>query len=208
MSDLLFEIGTEELPAGYIEPALQQLRQGFEAKMMEQGVAHGLIRTLATPRRLTLIVEDLAQYQHDWHEEIMGPSVKAAYDNAGKPTKAAQGFARSKGATAEDLQVVETAKGEYLVLVRENKGQPVSELLPDILKKLVVDISFPKTMRWGSNSLSFARPIQWLLALNGSTIVDVELEGIQASNTSGGHRFLNNYPVKIKKAKKQCTAEH
>ncbi|MFN2353879.1 MAG: glycine--tRNA ligase subunit beta [Desulfopila sp.] len=200
MSNLLFEIGTEELPAGYIEPALQQLRQGFEAKMMEQGVAHGLIRTLATPRRLTLIVEDLAQYQHDWHEEIMGPSVKAAYDNEGKPTKAAQGFARSKGATAEDLQVVETAKGEYLVLVRENKGQPVSELLPDILKKLVVAISFPKTMRWGSNSLSFARPIQWLLALNGSTIVDVELEGIQASNTSGGHRFLNNYPVKINDA--------
>jgi len=200
MSNLLFEIGTEELPAGYIEPALQQLRQGFRAKMLELGVTYGLIRTLATPRRLTLIAEDLAEYQEDWREEIMGPSVKAAYDKDGKPTKAAQGFARSKGATAEDLQVVETPKGEYLVLVRENKGQPVSELLPDILKKLIVDISFPKAMRWGSNSLSFARPIQWLLALNDSTVIDFELEGIQSSNTSGGHRFLNNYPVRINDA--------
>lgn len=200
MSNLLFEIGTEELPAGYIEPALQQIRQGFEAKMMELGVAHGVIKTPATPRRLTLIVEDLAEYQEDWREEIMGPSVQAAYDSEGKPTKAAQGFARSKGAAVEDLQVVETSRGEYLVLVRENKGQPVTALLPDILKQLIVDISFPKAMRWGGNTLSFARPIQWLLALNGSTIIDFELEGIQASNTSGGHRFLNNYPVKINDA--------
>lgn len=200
MSNLLFEIGTEELPAGYIEPALQQLRQGFLAEMTELGVTHGPIRTLATPRRLALIVEDLAEYQEDWREEILGPSVKAAYDNEGKPTKAAQGFARSKGATAEDLHVVETPKGEYLMLVRENKGQSVSKLLPDILKKLIVDISFPKAMRWGSGSLSFARPIQWLLALNGSTIIDFELEGIQSSNTSGGHRFLDNHPIRINDA--------
>jgi glycyl-tRNA synthetase beta chain len=197
MSNLLFEIGTEELPAGYIEPALAQLRDKFMVKAVELKISHGEIKTMATPRRLALIVLDLAEKQEDIREEVMGPSTKAGLDREGKPTKAALGFAGSKGATADDLQVVATPKGDYLMLVREMRGQNVQDLLPTILRQMLVELSFPKSMRWGNNASSFARPIQWLLALNGNAVVHFEHEGIATSNTSRGHRFLNNYQISI-----------
>ncbi|MBM9603146.1 glycine--tRNA ligase subunit beta [Desulfopila inferna] len=197
MSNLLFEIGTEELPAGYIEPALAQLREKFTVKASDLRISHGEIRTMATPRRLTLIVEDLAGKQKDMREEIIGPSAKAGLDAEGKPTKAALGFAGSKGASPDDLQIVATSKGDYLMLVREVPGQEVQELLPDILHQLIVELSFPKSMRWGGNSSSFARPIQWLLALNGGEVVKFKHEDIETSNISRGHRFLNNYEIAI-----------
>ncbi len=200
MSHLLFEIGTEELPAGYIEPALAQLQEKFAAKADDKKIAHGQIATMATPRRLTLVVHDLAEKQDDIKEDIMGPSVKAGFDENGEPSKAALGFARSKGAAAEDLKVVSTPRGEYLMLSREIAGRQTLDLLPDMLQKLLLELSFPKSMRWGSNTHSFARPIQWLVALYGNVLVNFSHEGITASNSSRGHRFLNNYEISLENA--------
>ncbi|MGL1931249.1 MAG: glycine--tRNA ligase subunit beta [Desulfotalea sp.] len=192
MHDLLFEIGTEELPAGFQAPALKQLKEIFTNKTGELKIAHGDIATYATPRRLAILVRDLVEKQDDVKEELLGPSTKAGLDSDGNYTKAAQGFARSKGATPEDLVVVETSKGDYLQLTRERKGEETATLLPTILKGLITELSFAKSMRWGSNTNTFARPIQWLLALFGDDIVSVEHNGVVAGNTSRGHRFMDN----------------
>lgn len=192
MSDLLFEIGTEEIPAGYLNPALQQFEQRFVHYAKEQNLDYEAVKTLGTPRRLILSVKGLVEFQEDKLEEIMGPSKAAGFDQDGNPTKAAMGFAKSKGADVADLQVVETEKGEYLMLKREVKGQQTLDLLPQILLALINDISFPKSMIWGDHTNHFARPVQWILALFGSTVVPVSYTGLESSNTTRGHRFLAN----------------
>lgn len=197
MRDLLFEIGTEEIPAGYLEPAYAQIKQKFSQKAKELRITHGDIKVLGTPRRLTLIVRDLVEKQEDVKEELLGPSKKAAYDGDGNFTKAAQGFARSKGVAPEDLKVVDTPKGEYLMLVREVVGGETAGLLPAVFDSIIGEISWPKSMRWGANRLTFARPIQWILALFGSDVISFEHEGISSSNLTAGHRFHENsfFPV-------------
>jgi glycyl-tRNA synthetase beta chain len=192
MSTLLFEIGTEEIPAGFLQPALKQLQDNFIKKAAELSLTLGSVRALGTPRRLVLMVDGLVDRQPDSREEILGPSAKAGLDNEGKPTKAAQGFARSKGADVADLKVVKTDKGDYLILVREVQGKQTKDLLPELLQQLILELSFPKSMKWGSNSNTFARPIQWLLALHGSSVIHFSHDGIAASNISRGHRFMAN----------------
>lgn len=190
MRDLLFEIGTEEIPAGYLDPALNQLEALFARRAAELKIGHGEIKVMGTPRRLTLIVRNLVERQDDRREELLGPSKKAAFDAEGNMTKAAVGFARSKGADVSALEVVTTAKGDYLMLVREMQGKSTMQLLPELLQSLIQALSFPKSMRWGSNQLTFARPIQWLVALFGDEVVPFVHEGIVAANKSRGHRFL------------------
>jgi glycyl-tRNA synthetase beta chain len=197
MSELLFEIGTEELPAGFQKPALAQLKQNFIARAKELNLAHGAVVTLGTPRRLALLVEELAGRQPDSREEVMGPSKQAGFDAEGNPTKAAIGFARSKGGDVSDLQVVETDKGDYLMLVQESKGAATVELLPALLEDLMKGFSFAKSMRWGAHTSTFARPIQWLLALHDGKVVSFVHEGMRASNKSRGHRFMANEEVAI-----------
>ncbi len=197
MSELLFEIGTEELPAGFQKPALAQLKQNFVNRAKKLNLAHGAVVTLGTPRRLALLVEELAGRQPDSREEVMGPSKQAGFDADGNATKAAMGFARSKGADVSDLQVVETDKGEYLMLVQETKGAATVELLPALLEDLMQGFSFAKSMRWGTNTSTFARPIQWLLALHDGKVVSFGHEGIRASNRSRGHRFMANEAIVI-----------
>ena len=198
MRDLLFEIGTEELPAGYQSPSLQQLKQKFTRKAADLNIGHGEIITLGTPRRLAIIVRDLVEKQDDIREELLGPSKKAAFDDTGKATKAAEGFARSKGASVDDLQLVDTPKGEYLMLVRECIGQETISLLPALLKEIILELSFPKSMKWGSNVHTFARPIQWLLVKFGDDLVSIEHEGVQSASTSRGHRFMSNVDFEVK----------
>ncbi len=200
MRDLLFEIGTEEIPAGFMEPAYKQLQKNFTAKAAELKIAHGPIEVMGTPRRLALIVHDVSVKQQDIREELLGPSKKAAYDAEGKLTKAAQGFARSKGVDVDALQVVDTPKGEYLMLVREEAGKETATLLPNILQSLITGLSFKKSMKWGANQLTFARPIQWLVALFGDEIIPLAHEGIVSSNKSGGHRFMANRMFEISNA--------
>ncbi len=197
MSDLLFEIGTEELPAGFLQPALTQLQENFITMAKDLRLDHGAVQVMGTPRRLALLVEDLAVRQPDSREELLGPSAKAGLGEDGNPTRAAEGFARSKGATTGDLQVVQTPKGEYLMLVREVQGKPAKELLPELLQELILAFSFPKSMKWGINLHSFARPIQWLLAINDTEIIEFTHEEVQSSNCSRGHRFMANDEILI-----------
>lgn len=197
MADLLFEIGTEELPAGFILPALERLSENFVKKVQELQVEAGKVRVVGTPRRLSLLVHDLAERQSDRREELMGPSVQAGLDQDGGFTKAAIGFARSKGAEPIELRVVTTARGDYLMLVRELAGVPTMELLPGVLHQLLVEFSFPKAMRWGVNTHLFARPVQWLLALFGREVVHLSLDGLISSRYSRGHRFMAPAPIAI-----------
>ena len=197
MSELLFEIGTEELPAGFQKPALAQLEKNFIQQAKDLKLAHGSVTTFGTPRRLALLVDELADGQPDSREELMGPSKQAGFDADGNATKAAMGFARSKGADVSGLQVVETDKGEYLMLVQEKKGMATADLLPALLNDLMQGFSFAKSMRWGSNTSSFARPIQWLVALHNGVIIPFAYDGMAAANLSRGHRFMANEDVVI-----------
>ncbi|PID75378.1 MAG: glycine--tRNA ligase subunit beta [Deltaproteobacteria bacterium] len=197
MHDLLFEIGTEEIPAGYLQPAYEQLRERFQHKAKELRIDHGPSRVMGTPRRLVLIVEGLAPRQQDIREELVGPSQAAGIDADGNYTRAAEGFARSKGSQPEDLQVTTTPKGEYLCLVREVKGQETRLLLGKLLAEIIKELSFPKSMRWADKHLAFARPIQWLLAIYNGEKVAVHHEGIEASNRTRGHRFHANTSLEV-----------
>lgn len=200
MRDLLFEIGTEEIPAGFLGPALGQLKTRFANKAAELKIGHGAIEVMGTPRRLALIVRDVVEKQEDVKEELLGPSKKAGFDAEGQMTKAAAGFARSKGADVSDLKVVETPKGEYLMLVREVKGDDTIHLLPNLLQSLILNLSFAKSMRWGSNQNTFARPIQWIVALFGKEILPLIHDGIESGNMTIGHRFLANEKFAINDA--------
>lgn len=197
MSELLFEIGTEEIPAGYIQPALDAMAAEAAKKLQALGLAFGSIRTFGTPRRLTLVINDLQSRQKDRRQEHIGPSKQAGFDVGGKLTKAAIGFARSKGLQPEQLQVVSTAKGEYLMAVEDLKGQETETLLPALLEALVRELVFPKSMRWADNQMTFARPIQWLLGLFSGKVIPVILENMSCGNTTRGHRFMAPEPFQV-----------
>ncbi|NPA95887.1 MAG: glycine--tRNA ligase subunit beta [Thermodesulfobacteria bacterium] len=205
MSELVFEIGTEEIPAGYIQPALAFMASFLDRELDGLDLAHGAIQTVGTPRRLTVSVDGLPERQEDRSKEYIGPARQAGFDAEGNPTKAALGFARSRGLAVEDLQVVETDKGEYLMAVEQIPGKPTTELLTELLPSLIENIPFPKSMRWADSSLSFARPIQWLLALFGGQVIPFAVEGIESDNQSCGHRFMapDFFPVKDFTAYKQ-----
>jgi glycyl-tRNA synthetase beta chain len=198
MSQLLFEIGTEEIPASYIQPALAFLEQAVQDKFHELGLSFGWVRSAGTPRRLTLAVDDVQEEQPTRLQEHIGPAKQAAFAADGQPTKAALGFARSKGVAVEDLQIISTAKGEYVMAAEEIKGKTAAELLPALLEELLRGIPFPKSMRWGKTKMTFARPVQWLLALHGGKVVDLRVEHVQAGDTTLGHRFLSPEPVQVR----------
>ena len=189
-NELLFEIGSEEIPAGFIGPALESLEKGIAQKLSELDLQFETIRRAATPRRLAICVQGLVRQQPDREEEFLGPARKAAFDADNNPTQAAIGFARSKGGAVEDLQVVDTPKGEYVMLVRQRRGEKTAALLPDVLGSLVGELSFPKSMRWGAGKTSFARPIHWLLALYEGSPVEFRVGDISSGVTTRGHRFM------------------
>ncbi len=188
--ELLFEIGTEEIPAGFLIPALAEMKNIMTRKLTELALPHGPITTVGTPRRLTICVADLAAQQPDRDEEVLGPPKKAAFDKDGNPTKAATGFAKSRGATVDDIKVVTTDKGEYLMLACHYQGEATTKLLSELLPELISELPFPKSMRWGNGRTSFVRPIQWLLALYNGAVIPCNVEAINSGNTTRGHRFM------------------
>jgi glycyl-tRNA synthetase beta chain len=190
-ASLLLEIGTEEIPSRFLPGALRDLRT-IAAKTLESyRVDFDDCTAYATPRRLALIVTGLAAAQRDMAREVFGPARKAAFDAGGNPTKAASGFAVSLGIQVSDLVIKQKGKGEYVVAVIEEKGTETKTVLPEILKKIVLSLHFPKSMRWGSGSLLFVRPIAWILAVSGSDKIDFEIDGLRSSNQTRGHRFLS-----------------
>jgi glycyl-tRNA synthetase beta chain len=190
-NELLFEIGTEEIPAGFLSKAVVDMEEMIRKALTEKRIAFESVHCLATPRRLVLHIADVAPKQADQIVEKMGPARKAAFDENGRPTKAALGFARGQGLEIAELETVRTDKGEYLCARKTIAGQPTADLLPDILKNFLVSIPFRKSMRWSAYDLRFARPIHWLLALYGGKIVPLKVEDIESGNTSRGHRFMS-----------------
>jgi glycyl-tRNA synthetase beta chain len=196
--ELLFEIGTEEIPAGYLDNAANELKALTEAALKENRIsAGGEILAYYTPRRMTLVCAGLAERQEDYTQEVMGPPKKSAYDQEGNPTKAATGFAAKNGISIEEIQFIDTPKGEYLFVKRMIPGRPSIEVLAEVLPKLISRISWPKSMRWGDVGYPFARPIHWIVALLGGKVVPFEIAGITSGNTTKGHRFMSPKTLEI-----------
>jgi glycyl-tRNA synthetase beta chain len=198
-SDLLFELGCEEIPAKMLAKALADLPAAVEAKLGAARLTFSSVRALGTPRRLALIVKGLADRQPDLDEEVVGPPVGAAFDKDGALTKAGQGFAAKNGVAPESLQKKEVPgkKGVYVVARRHVAGTETRALLPELLTELVTQIPWPKGMRWGWSETAFVRPVQWLVALFGGEVVPLTWAGQTASRNSRGHRFLSNKPIEI-----------
>lgn len=185
MEKLLFEIGTEEIPAKFMPGILKQLKELAAAKMQELRIPFEDITVYGTPRRMAFIAGGVAETQADVVVEAKGPSVKIAYVS-GAPSKAAQGFARGQGVDVKDLVV----RDNYVYAVKHLAGQPVVELLPGLLMDILTSLSFPKTMRWADYEFHFVRPIRWMVALFGDQIIPVEICGVKSGKFSMGHRFM------------------
>ena len=196
-ADLLFEVGTEELPAGAVEPAAEQLKALVLAGLDGARLGHGAARTFATPRRLAVLVESVVDRSPDATRQALGPSVKAAFGPDGAPTKAATRFAESQGAAVSALRKVQTPRGEYLAIEVTEAGRPASALLPGVLGAAVHGIEFKKRMRWGDVEQSFARPVQWLLGLHGEEVVPVVFADVRSGRMTFGHRFLSPGPQPV-----------
>lgn len=199
MAELLFELGSEELPARFVVPALDELDRLFREQCAVARVTHGAIRRFGTPRRLALLVEGLAEKTDDVVKQVLGPSLKAAFDADGKPKVPAVKFAESVKLPVEKLKTVTTAKGEYLAADVEEKGRRVSELLPELLGACVKKLTFPKSMRWGDVEQSYARPLQWIVALFGAEVVPVVFSDVKSGRQTRGHRFLAPQPITLEK---------
>lgn len=185
MEKLLFEIGTEEIPAKFMPGILKQLKELAAAKMQELRIPFEDITVYGTPRRMAFIAGGVAETQADVVVEAKGPSIKIAYVS-GAPSKAAQGFARGQGVDVKDLVV----RDNYVYAVKHLAGQPVVELLPGLLMDILTSLSFPKTMRWADYEFRFVRPIRWMVALFGDQIIPVEICGVKSGKFSMGHRFM------------------
>ena len=178
--DLLWEVGVEEIPARFLPPAIKQMEQLAREAFGEAGLAYDELHTYATPRRLTLAIAGLAEKAADVESEVKGPAKKAAFDADGQPTRALEGFCRGQGVTIDQLMEKELNGNIYMYAHKKSIGRQTIEMLPQLLLTVVEKLYFPKPMRWGYNSLRFARPIRWLVALFGDQIVDVEFGGVKA----------------------------
>lgn len=200
MPRLVYEIGTEEIPPRFLVGAVEQLRSLAKERLEAARLAHGEIVTYATPRRITLVVEGLAAAQESRMREEQGPPASRAFNQDGTPNNAAVGFANRWGVKPEELQVRPTPRGDYVFAVFREEGRAASEVLREVLPTLPGALYFPKTMRWGTGSLRFARPIRWLVALLDEQALDFELDGITTGRQSRGHPVLHPKPITINSA--------
>lgn len=194
--DLLFEIGAEEIPAGFMPNILGQLKQLAETKLNDAHLPFESIATYGTPRRLALIVKGLADASAEISERHKGPSTSIAYDADGNATKAAIGFARGKGLDVADL-VVEDG---YIYAETKTAGVPAKDIVTDMLPQLITGLNFPKSMHWGNLDAKFVRPVRWLVALLDEEVIPVEFATVKSSNVTRGHRFLGADEITIKNA--------
>ena len=194
-SDLLLEIGTEEIPASYIQPALKQMEKLISKSLGDNRLEFKSVRTIGTPRRLVLSVESVSTHQPDRTVEVMGPPKRIAFDQEGNPTKAAEGFARKVGADVGDLKIKETERGEYVYFLQQELGKSAIAILSEELPKLISSLGFPKSMRFSSfedGRFQFARPVRWIVALLGEDLINFSVGRVKSGRTTIGHRFLSD----------------
>ena len=198
MNDLLFEICTEELPAGYIKPALDSLNHNMEIALKKARIDHGPVKTMGSPRRLTVYICDMAKEQKSQTREETGPPKRVAYEEDGKPKVPAIKFAEKWGQNIDDIFIKKMPKGDYLCLKITDKGQSTEKILKDILPTIIDSIPFPKTMRWSNFEKNFARPVVSLLCLLDTTNISIEWGHLKSGKTTIGHRFMHPETIKIK----------
>ncbi len=197
---LAFEIGTEEIPAFDLSAATKQLKKLVPSILDEAGIPFNEVSVYSSPRRLIVLVSSIPEQTEEKNETFKGPKVKIAYDEEGNPTKAALGFARGKGVNAEDLVVKEVDGEEYIFAQTHTPSVDVQGLLPDVLKSIILGITWPKSQRWGTVKEHFSRPIRWLVALFGNDVVDFSFAGLTAGRNTYGHRFLAPGPFEVASA--------
>jgi glycyl-tRNA synthetase beta chain len=197
MKDLLLEIGCENIPASFIPPAVAQLRRGTAARLDDLRLAHDGIYSSGTPRRLVLLVRGLAAAQKSKVDVITGPPASKAYDTDGAPTQAATGFAKSHGLSVDQLDRIQTPKGEYLGFKKRDKGRRTSIILTRVLPELVAELKFPKAMRWECGGAKFARPIRWIVCLYGDTVVRFSIAGVRSGRATFFLPWIDSESIKI-----------
>jgi glycyl-tRNA synthetase len=205
-ADFLLEIGVEEMPAGDVDSAREQLAARVPALLAELGLTHGEVRTFATPRRLVAYVEALSPHQPDREDLVKGPPADKAYDKDGTALPAALGFARKNSLQVEDLSVREENGGKYVFAVVRQQGRPAGEVLAEGLPKLVEGLKFEKSMRWNASGVSFSRPIRWLVALFGGHVVPFAYAGVTSGRLSRGLRPYDSPEIEIASAAKYFEA--
>lgn len=194
---LLFEIGVEELPARYVNSAMDQLKTNIVKSFNENRITFDEVNVYSTPRRLTVIVNNICEKQSDLEEEVKGPAKRIAVDAEGNYTKPLLGFMKSKGIKEEDLYFKQVGKEEYAFGKIKQDGQLTSEVLKSILPEAIKSMTFPKAMRWGGKNMRFIRPIRWMVCILNDSVLDIELEGIVSSNATKGHRFLGESEFEV-----------
>ncbi len=213
-ADLLFEIGTEEIPASYVPPVLDQLRKTAAESLTNHRIPFGEIETLGTPRRITLSIKDIKTLQESQETEVVGPPKRIAYDENGEPTKAAIGFAKTQGVELSALRIVDTERGEYVAASKLETGVPAQEVLKTLLIEWIEVLRFPKTMRWETKSeeprafARFARPIRWLVALLGDKVINCTYGAADAGRLTYGHRSLYPEPITLASADLKAYVEN
>ena len=185
--ELFLEIGTEEIPAVFLPPALEQLEKMTETLFQNHRIAFSGLKTLGTPRRLVLWCEDVSGQQSDVEQETLGPARRISFDSQGNPTPAAKGFAKSQGVAVEDLSFKTSEKGEYICVKKLEKGKKTSTLLKTLFPELISSFHFPKSMRWNGGKVRFARPIRWIVALFNDQVVPFSIGGVRSGLYSRGH---------------------
>ena len=193
---LLLEIGTEAIPAGYVPRALDELRMKAERALGEARLGNPVVRTFGTPKRLVLDVSGLATRQEDCVREVQGPRADIAFRD-GKPTPAAEGFAKKNGVSVTELQRVQTEKGEFLLARVHEKGRSAPEVLPNMLSTLINNVSWPKTMVWNETGFRFPRPVRWVLCLLDDAVLPLTIAGLPSGRESRGHWLLGPGPVSV-----------
>ena len=203
MATFLLEVGTEDLPASFVSDALQQWKATIPAALKEQLLTPESIEFYGTPRRLALVLNGIPERQPDREEEAKGPSVKAAFKD-GKPTKAAAGFARSRGVSVDDFEIRETKKGEFVFVTQKIAGRAATEILTELIPQWILGLEGKRFMRWGDGDLRFPRPVRWLVTLMDDQVLPITLENgsevCQSDRTSQGHRVLHPEPITLKSA--------
>jgi glycyl-tRNA synthetase beta chain len=189
--ELLLELGCEEIPARFLGPSLTQLREKGTKMLADARITHGEIKTFGTPRRLALSIADVVEMQQAGEERRVGPFVNKAFNDKGEPTQAATGFARSCGVALAELGREETPKGQKLLYVKKIEGRPSRVVLAELLPALLKSLEFQKAMRWGEGTMSFVRPIHWVVALLGGELIEFNLDGIASGRESRGQRFTH-----------------
>ena len=197
-TNFLCEIGTEEIPAGYIPGAIEYLKKIFTEKLTAERIDFAGITVYATPRRLIICGENVASTQRAEMLEMKGPAADRAFDADGKPSKALQGFLTGNGLTEKDLEKRDTPKGAYMFAKKQATTHPSEDILPELISGTILSIPFPKTMHWSDKTVVFARPIRYLCILFNDKVLPVEIDGIVSSNKTRGH-YIRSTGLRLKK---------